>query len=188
MVKIVCQSGVRLICFVLGVSIALATVADDRALFYLKGPVKTAIFDTVLSFQSFPANESVTRSFSEDGTLLPNDDLGDMTVVRESDSVTFKYVSWKGNHRETFLLTSDGRLKGFKGTDEMGDFQYFISGENGDITLETITVTSPAGTKTYSVGAYKVLERDKYGNWTRRKAVINKSYVREETCRITYYE
>lgn len=186
--KKVYQSGIRIICFMLGVSIALAAAADDRLLFYLKGPVKTATFDTVLSFQSFPANEPVTRSFSDDGTLLPNDDIGDMTVIRESASVTFKYVSWKGNHQETFQLTPDGNLKGFKGSDETGDFQYYISVEDGDITLETITVTLPSGENTYSVGVYKVLERDKYGNWIRRKAVINKGYVREETCKITYYE
>ena len=77
-----------------GMTCCIHSLADDRVLFNLKGPVKTATFDTVLSYQSFPANKSVTRSFSEDGTLLPNDELGVMTVTRDEEQVTFKYESW----------------------------------------------------------------------------------------------
>lgn len=180
--------NLRLFCLIISVSIAFAASADDRDLFYLKGPVKTATFDCVTSFQSFPATEPVTRAFSEDGTLLPNPDLGEMTVIRKNETVTFQYISWEGNHQETFRITTDGRLKGFSGISEDAEYQYFLSTENGDLDLETITVTHPSGNKTYTATVYKVLERDKYGNWIRRTAKVNKSYIREETCKITYYE
>ncbi len=181
-------SGTRRLCLLLLLSAVMTAVADDRKLFYLKGPVKTATFDAVISFQSFPANEPVTRSFSEDGTLLPNDELGEMTVTREEDSVTFRYESWKGNHQETFRITPEGYLRGFTGKSEDLEYEYTLSTGNGDLDLETIIVTSPTGNKTYSAAVYKVIERDKYGNWTRRTAKINRSYIREETCKITYYE
>lgn len=180
--------GLRLIHLFICVSISFTVAADDRDLFYLKGPVKTATFDCVTSFQSFPSTEPITRSFSEDGILLPNPDLGEMTVIRNNEAVTFKYVSWEGNHQETFRITPDGKLKGFSGISEDTEYQYFLSTENGDLDLETITVTHPSGNKTYTGTVYKVLERDKYGNWIRRTAKVNKSYIREETCKITYYE
>lgn len=183
--------GLRHICVAVSVAVAFNAFSDDRDLFFLKGPVKTATFDCVTSFQSFPATAPVTRSFSEDGTLLPNPNLGEMTVTRQDDSVTFSYNSWEGSHQETFNITPDGKLAAhasFSGISEDTLYEYFLSTENGDLDLETITITHPSGQKTYTGTVYKVIERDKYGNWTRRTAKVNKSYVREETCRITYYE
>lgn len=179
----------RGILIAIGMACCIHSLADDRVLFNLKGPVKTATFDTVLSYQSFPANKPVTRSFSEDGTLLPNDALGVMTVTRYEEQVTFKYESWEGNHQETFFITPEGKTRSFKGINEEGEFKYYLSYDNGDIYREGIVVTNPSGQRRDTEGVYKVIQRDKYGNWTRRKAIINRGhYSRIETCTITYYE
>lgn len=178
----------RILILLASVLTPLLSLADDRDLFYLKGPVRSATFNSSMSFQSFPFVEPVTRTFSEEGILQPNRDLGEMTVTRNEDSVVFQYQSWKGNHQETFKITPEGKLIGFSGLKEDVRYDYYLSTENGDLDLETITITQPSGAETYSATVYKVLDRDKYGNWTRRLAKINRSYVTEETCEITYYE
>lgn len=51
----------RGILIAIGMACCIHSLADDRVLFNLKGPVKTATFDTVLSYQSFPANKPVAH-------------------------------------------------------------------------------------------------------------------------------
>lgn len=65
---------------------------------------------------------------------------------------------------------------------------YYFFYDKGNMFSESIRNEWKDGrSNTYAEAVYKVLEKDKYGNWLKRKAVYNRNIVEIETCKLEYY-
>lgn len=157
-------------------------------MFNLSGPVKKAVFVTNVSFLGFPEKEKVVE-FSESG--IPEELLGDgIEIVDRSDE---KFVVKDGDKTHTWLFVGIGdevRVKKYLCESPEMNASFFLAYAGKDVSQEQFQGVVPAtGDKFESVVDYTVLDRDKYGNWTRRKAKISgsKEVNAVESCLITYY-
>ncbi len=167
--------------------------ADDRMLFGLKGPVKRAEYSIGFSHLSYPEGESNLREFTPDGDYIYFKDSGtdQVELIREKDKVTAKISHWgdlKTLTWETISFTDKTYVTSFTSDEDDVKIVYYLIYDNGNLLSESIRNEWKDGRdNTYSEIVYKVLEKDKYGNWTKRKAVFNRMYSEIETCKLEYY-
>ena len=167
----------------------------DLALFDLHGRVKTAIIEqsdeTCLGLSSPGEYE-----FNQEGSLTKSDGfpveeyLPNIGYTREG-----RIKSW-GNEPMYEYTYQDGKLVGIWYSGHSGQSSCTIKyDENGDICMEEEELTTyDYGTRNYRTNKFKktrkytIIERDKHGNWTKRKMLNERGKIEIETRTIIYYD
>lgn len=176
------------ITIIIAVIVYSSIYADDRQLFGLKGPVKRADYSIGFTYLSYPENQSAVREFTPSGEYVyfTNPGTDDVKIEREEDKVRATIRHW-GDITEMQWELTKGYVTNFKCKDKESEYTHYIDYENGFEFSEGIVGFHEDGRRSDAVAVFKVLEKDKHGNWTKRKAVYNRSLVKIETCELEYY-
>ncbi len=182
--------------------ILLSTIsvsADDRALFGLRGPVKSATFSTRLSYIGFVEELSDVFEFSPEGEwqYFSNNEKkreSDDVKIYRKDGEIIATVRKFGDYQTEKIIWEMTNIRGDEYvstfTLEEPDIKhvYYLTYDNGNLFCESARHEGKDWIKPNCTEVvYKVLEHDKYGNWIKRKAVYNRSDAGIETCKIEYY-
>lgn len=175
---------------------------DERIMYGLKGPVKVAEFPprSVL----FPSG---TIEFAEDGTCLAlqeREKNHEAIIIRERNGRIEKLINPQGGEMKfTYYYDTakynSGALVGLSNVDSKSITTWSFGFEdNGDMAYQSIDATFLYDNSQQGFFVrYEVLEKDKYGNWLKRKCTSRplrecegeeqKSEEWIETCKITYF-
>lgn len=174
---------------------------DERKMYNLRGPVKTA---------EFPAHSITFPSglveFSLDGkclTLAEREKDHSAIIIRDADGKIRKILNTQGGEMK-FIYYYDtakynpGALISISNTDNQSLSTWSIDyNDEGNMVSQAIDFVSLADNNTQGLYiTYQVLESDKYGNWTKRKVIarqkVGKEYSDEteeriEICKLSYF-
>lgn len=164
------------------------SIYEYTNLFNLNGPVKRATFVTNVSFLGFPEDER-TLEFTPGGLLLEFEENGTQYSTSAGNTIVKNLKNGDVIRERRWFNGKKDLVERF--TSAAPDMLYLSEptyAPNGDMTGEDITI-HVGGDEYESKARYTVLEKDSYGNWTKRKATIQgfKAVNSIETCRIEYY-
>ncbi len=175
--------------------------SEREQMFGLKGPVKTAYFDERTI--TFPSG---TVRFTEDGeclTLKENLEEPGISVTRDGKG-RVKNVKQVGGGETNYYYNDEeakynpGRLIsiGYTLDNTVTTWSLDNDYEGNMISQVVDAVTFPSKEEKGVYIEYEVLERDKYGNWLKRKTIARErvgrgfsedTEERVETCRLEYF-
>lgn len=174
---------------------------DERKMYNLKGPVKTAEFPG--HSVTFPSG---FVEFNHDGlclTIAEREKDHSAIIVRDTDGKISKILNTQGGEMK-FIYYYDtakynpGALISISNTDNQSLTTWSIDyNDDGNMVSQAIDFVSLADNKTQGLYiTYEVLDSDKYGNWIKRKAIARKKVGQEysaetqeriETCKLSYF-